>query len=153
MLGDASILGDVIRERPERIAGEDVRSALRVAHAIPAVLVTRADSVRSAIAAEVEAAFRTHRLDGLVLPASVAPAIERGRPDTTFRRADGSEEAVLWWGYPRPFYLANLTGQPSIVVPMTHESPPLGIQLVGRPFGDAALLDLAEAVERLLAAS
>jgi Asp-tRNA(Asn)/Glu-tRNA(Gln) amidotransferase A subunit family amidase len=48
------------------------------------------------------------------------------------------------------FWLANLTGQPSVVIPTASSSPPLAVQLVGRPFRDDALLDVAEAVEEVL---
>jgi aspartyl-tRNA(Asn)/glutamyl-tRNA(Gln) amidotransferase subunit A len=147
MLGDASVLTETVRDRATLVAGSDMVSALEVAHLIPGVLVTRAGRVRTRICSEAAKAFREHRLDALVLPGSVAPAIERGNPDQTFTRADGTPEPVLWWGYPRPFYLANMTGQPSIVLPMTTESPPLGIQLVGRPYGDHQLLEIAEALE------
>jgi aspartyl-tRNA(Asn)/glutamyl-tRNA(Gln) amidotransferase subunit A len=147
MLGDASVLTETMRDRAHLIEGQDMVSAIQVAHLIPGVLVTRASRVRTVICSETARAFRNHRLDALILPGSVAPAIEQGNPDRTFVRADGVQEPVLWWGYPRPFYLANMTGQPSIVLPIDLQAPPLGIQLVGRPYGDHQLLDIAEAME------
>lgn len=48
--------------------------------------------------------------------------------------------------------LYNVTGQPAISLPLYHseEGLPIGIMLVGRPRGEAALLSLAAQVERAL---
>jgi Asp-tRNA(Asn)/Glu-tRNA(Gln) amidotransferase A subunit family amidase len=40
-----------------------------------------------------------------------------------------------------------MTGQPSIVIPNASDSPPLGAQLIGRPYRDNDLLDIAQTVE------
>ena len=49
-------------------------------------------------------------------------------------------------------YLANFTGQPSIVVPcgFSRDGLPIGLQLVGKRWGEAKLLGVAKALERLL---
>ncbi|MCX7364927.1 MAG: amidase [Alphaproteobacteria bacterium] len=49
-------------------------------------------------------------------------------------------------------YLANFTGQPSIVLPcgFSREGLPIGLQLVGKRWGEANLLGVAKALERLL---
>jgi Asp-tRNA(Asn)/Glu-tRNA(Gln) amidotransferase A subunit family amidase len=48
-----------------------------------------------------------------------------------------------------PAVLANVFGLPSITIPMgtTHAGLPVGIQLLGRPFEDERLLDLAVRLE------
>lgn len=49
-------------------------------------------------------------------------------------------------------YLANLTGQPSIVLPcgFSRDGLPIGLQLIGRRWGEAKLLGVAKALEKLL---
>ncbi len=46
----------------------------------------------------------------------------------------------------------NLTGHPAVVVPvaLTAAGLPVGVQLVGRRNGEAALLDTVEAVDRIV---
>jgi len=62
-------------------------------------------------------------------------------------RANGELEPVVW-SYARVCWLASLTGQPALVVPMRAAGdPPLALQLVGRPFHDDALLALAAALD------
>ena len=48
-----------------------------------------------------------------------------------------------------PAVVANVLGLPAVVVPMAHspEGLPIGIQLMGRPFADELLLDLAVRLE------
>jgi Asp-tRNA(Asn)/Glu-tRNA(Gln) amidotransferase A subunit family amidase len=45
-----------------------------------------------------------------------------------------------------------VTGQPSLTLPMSVAAPPAGLQLIGRPYGDADLLSIGTAVERMLSA-
>lgn len=49
-------------------------------------------------------------------------------------------------------FLANMTGQPSVVLPcgFSSEGLPIGLQLTGRRWGDARLLGVAKALEKLL---
>ena len=49
-------------------------------------------------------------------------------------------------------YLANLSGQPAVVLPcgFSHQGLPIGLQLVGKRWGEAKLLGVAKAVEKLL---
>jgi amidase len=49
-------------------------------------------------------------------------------------------------------YLANLTGQPSIVLPcgFSKSGLPIGLQLIGKRWGEAKLLGVAKAIEKLL---
>ncbi len=127
----------------------DIASMLRVAHAVPAILTMRAHAARHEIAAAVATAFGELGLDALLTPATTAGAIRTDDLERAFEREDHRREPAVW-GYPRPFWLASLTGQPAIVLPTVREPPPLSIQLVGRPFADAELLDLAAAAESAL---
>jgi aspartyl-tRNA(Asn)/glutamyl-tRNA(Gln) amidotransferase subunit A len=58
------------------------------------------------------------------------------------------EEDVNWW---TPFtYPFNLSGQPAATVPCGWDSDglPLGLHIIGRPFGDATVLRAAAAFEK-----
>ncbi len=49
-----------------------------------------------------------------------------------------------------PSTFVNLLGLPAMVIPfgMSDDGPPVGIQLVGRPFEEELLLDLAVRLEQ-----
>ncbi|MBV8188928.1 MAG: amidase [Alphaproteobacteria bacterium] len=66
-------------------------------------------------------------------------------------RIDGVEHPYFLAGTSYNF-LANLTGQPAIVLPcgFSKEGLPIGLQLVGKRWGEAKLLGIAKAVEKLL---
>jgi amidase len=74
-------------------------------------------------------------------------------PDIAFERqksgqplkVDGREHPYFLTGTSYNF-LANLTGQPSIVLPcgLSREGLPIGLQLVGKRWGEAKLLGVAK---------
>jgi amidase len=80
-------------------------------------------------------------------------------PDAAFIRQKQSEPLMID-GVPHPYffagtsynYLANLTGQPAVVLPcgFSREGLPIGLQLVGKRWDDARLLGIAKALEKLL---
>jgi amidase len=80
-------------------------------------------------------------------------------PDAAFIRQKQSDPLVID-GTPHPYFfagtaynfLANLTGQPSVVLPcgFSREGLPIGLQLTGKRWGDARLLGVAKAFEKLL---
>jgi amidase len=66
-------------------------------------------------------------------------------------RIDGVDHPYFFAGTAYNF-LANLTGQPSIVLPcgFSREGLPIGLQLTGKRWGDARLLGVAKVLEKLL---
>jgi amidase len=80
-------------------------------------------------------------------------------PDAAFIRQRQSEP-LLVDGKAHPYFfagtaynfLANLTGQPSIVLPcgFSRDGLPIGLQLTGKRWADVRLLAIAKAVEKLL---
>ena len=84
--------------------------------------------------------------DALLTPTTTAPA----EPVGAFRNDDHPErepQAMIAWSAYTPPY--NLTGQPAVSLPVawTPDGVPVGVQLVGRVGGDAALLALAAQME------
>jgi amidase len=80
-------------------------------------------------------------------------------PDAAFIRQKQSEPLYIdGIGHPYFFagtaynFLANLTGQPSIVLPcgFSRDGLPIGLQLTGKRWGEAKLLGVAKALEKLL---
>lgn len=80
-------------------------------------------------------------------------------PDAAFiRQSQNKPLEIDGVGHPYFFagtsynFLANLTGQPSVVLPcgFSREGLPIGLQLTGRKWRDIALLGVARAVETLL---
>ena len=144
----AALHTEKLRSAPAELS-EETRRILHFAHAIPAVLAVRAQQARRQLIAAVARVFEEFEIDALLAPGTTAPAIPVDELDTSFQRQDGGRESALW-SYGRVFWLANLTGQPSVVIPTADSPPPLAVQLIGRPFRDDALLNVAEAIEELL---
>ncbi|GMG81904.1 Asp-tRNA(Asn)/Glu-tRNA(Gln) amidotransferase subunit GatA [Paralimibaculum aggregatum] len=99
----------------------------------------RAQKIRSLVRADFEAAFG--QVDAILTPVTPSAAFPLGEME----------------GDPVKMYLQdvfsvtlNLAGLPGISVPvgLSGEGLPLGLQLIGRPWGEAELLDTAFALER-----
>ena len=88
----------------------------------------------------------THHLDVLLLPVLTAPSRRNGYYDGWDGEALFRDQTALVGLTP----LANLTGQPSISLPLFHDEVvgPVGVQFVGRPWDEAGLLRLAAQLEQ-----
>ncbi|TWV53659.1 amidase [Streptomyces misionensis] len=92
-----------------------------------------------------------HRLlrevDLIAAPAVPATAVKAGQETITW--ADGSAESVSD-AYVRLSSPANITGVPSLCLPVGHDTAglPIGMQLLGRPLGESVLLRVGHAYER-----
>lgn len=114
------------------LLGEDVRGRLLAARNISEDQLREAERVRALFAAEVDRALES--MDALVLPTM---------PDfpPTLAAAADARAAIGITTFVRPF---NLSGHPALSIPLTAPSGlPVGLQLVGRRGGDAALCAVA----------
>jgi aspartyl-tRNA(Asn)/glutamyl-tRNA(Gln) amidotransferase subunit A len=121
----------------------DVRAGLLLGQLILGKQYLKAQRVRSLIRQEMSAALR--RVDALVTPTVPIPAPRIGQ--TT---VDINQETVdITWALSRLTRPANLAGFPAISVPcgFTQGGLPIGLQLIGRPFAEATVLQLAYAYE------
>lgn len=86
------------------------------------------------------------RWDVLLTPSVAVPALPAGPAG---HRGDYDAEAFI--GFTPFSYPFNLTQQPAITLPwgLTKSGLPMGVQLVGRMFGDAQLLAVAARLESL----
>ena len=103
-----------------------------------------AQRLRTRLYEELRGAMAT--VDLLVTPATCLPA---PRIDALAASLGGGESGILEaiCRLTAPF---NLTGVPALAVPcgLTREGLPIGLQLVGPPFGEAALLAAGDAYQR-----
>jgi amidase len=87
------------------------------------------------------------RFDHLVTPCMAVPPfpVEQNYPDSIAGRK--MESYVDWIA---PTFVLSLTGLPVASVPcgLDPEGMPVGLQIVGRPFGEESVLALAGAIER-----
>jgi aspartyl-tRNA(Asn)/glutamyl-tRNA(Gln) amidotransferase subunit A len=104
----------------------------------------KAQRVRSLIRQEMAAALR--RVDALVTPTVAVPAPRIGQTTVTI----GQEEIEVMWALSRLTRPANLTGFPALSVPcgFTQDGLPIGLQLIGRPFAEAAILQIGHVYEQ-----
>jgi aspartyl-tRNA(Asn)/glutamyl-tRNA(Gln) amidotransferase subunit A len=100
----------------------------------------RAQKVRALIRRDFDAAF-AEGCDAIVSPTS---------PTTAFKLGEKVDDPLAM--YLNDIYTvpANLAGLPGVSVPCGFDGKglPIGLQLIGRPFEEAALLQLARAAER-----
>ncbi len=111
------------------------------ARALPAVLFTANDYVQ---------AMREHRrlmLEMEPLYARFDAFVTAGLGEAP-RLAD--YRSVSFWQRPSPLTAWNVTGQPVLMLPcgFGRGGLPLGLQVLGRPFGEAAILRIGHAYER-----
>ncbi len=88
--------------------------------------------------------------DAWLMPVMPDAAFVRQKSNEPLR-IDGIEHPYFFAGTSYNF-LANLTGQPSIVLPcgFSRDGLPIGLQLSGKRWGEAKLLGVAKALEKLL---
>ncbi|MGD0544343.1 MAG: amidase [Candidatus Acidiferrales bacterium] len=131
---------------PSRAAdyGEDVSSRLEMGTQVRAAHYLQALEVKRQVERDFECAFQ--RVDAILAPAVPIAAPHIGEDEVMI---DGQKEAVrsALVRLNRP---ANLTGHPAISIPcgFARDGLPVGLQLIGRKWGEATLLAIAFAFEQ-----
>jgi aspartyl-tRNA(Asn)/glutamyl-tRNA(Gln) amidotransferase subunit A len=122
----------------------DVRAGFLVGQLILGKHYIKAQRLRSLVRQEMAAVLR--RVDALVTPTVPIPAPRIGQTTVEI----GQEPVETMWASSRLTRPANLTGFPALSVPcgFTQGGLPIGLQLTGRPFAEAALLQIAHAYEQ-----
>ena len=130
-----------IRGRAEQY-GREFRLLMKIGMLIPGTAYLDAQRARGAIARLVLAAF--HECDVLVMPTLGALA------DPIPQRAKRIDRRISSSPAPAYTWLANLYGGPAISIPagFSADGRPIGLQILGRPNDDAAVLRVAAAHER-----
>jgi aspartyl-tRNA(Asn)/glutamyl-tRNA(Gln) amidotransferase subunit A len=147
-----------IRTRPQNY-GLDVRRTLEAGMLTPAMYYVRAQRARAVVLAETLAA-----LDGrlaLVAPTAAIPAPKIAAvnlEEALSRRADGlasrtmsksAEQVNMVTAVLRFTAPFNITGQPALAIPvgLSSEGLPLSMQIIGRPFDEVGVFQVAAAYE------
>jgi len=145
-MAEARVVHEEAGYFPARAAeyGADVRQRLERGGEVRAVDYLKGRAILKRAKAEFASALE--RVDAIVAPtmAIVAPAI--GAESVRIGDAEEPLRSVML-RLTRP---GNLTGLPAVSVPcgFTEEGLPVGMQLIGRPFEEGALLDIARRYER-----
>ncbi|WP_153812042.1 amidase [Streptomyces sp. SUK 48] len=133
-----------LRTVPE-LYQDDVRILLEAGELMPAGDYLRAQRARTLMRQEWTRMLRD--VDLVVAPTVPATAAKAGQETITW--ADGTAEGVSD-AYVRLSSPADITGLPSLSVPVGHDTAglPIGMQLLGRPLGESVLLRAGHAYER-----
>jgi Asp-tRNA(Asn)/Glu-tRNA(Gln) amidotransferase A subunit family amidase len=134
----------LLREHAEAYA-EETRLMLQLGELVPATHYVTALRARTLFQARVREAFRAHALDAVIGPTVPLPTV----PTETRLRPLESGDAPFT-AYVHHTFPANLLGLPALSIPcgFTDDGLPVGLELLGRPFGEATLYRLARAYER-----
>ncbi|MGW1551569.1 amidase [Streptomyces sp. NPDC002346] len=133
-----------LRTRPEEYS-DDVRRFLSAALLVPAQHLNAARTGQTRFRQQVRELFDDAGLDLVVSP-TVARSTPRLDEYVPVRDVGAMSALTLAW---------NVTGQPAVSLPcgLSTDGMPVGLQLVGRPETDAALIGIARACERVVGLS
>ncbi|WFB10588.1 Asp-tRNA(Asn)/Glu-tRNA(Gln) amidotransferase GatCAB subunit A [Streptomyces sp. LX-29] len=133
-----------LRTVPE-LYGDDVRVLLEAGALMPTGDYLRAQRSRTLMRQEWARMLR--EVDLIAAPTVPATAVKAGQEVITW--SDGTVEGVSD-AYVRLSSPANITGVPSLSVPVGHDAAglPIGMQLLGRPLGESVLLRVGHAYEQ-----
>lgn len=134
---------EMLRERAD-LYEEDVRIYLEAGELVSATDYITALRVRQKMKDAWQAMYAD--IDVVIGPAVASPATRRDQE--TIDWGGGNEEPVTP-AFVRLSAPANVTGLPSIAVPcgFSGDGLPLSFQAIGRPFGEAQILRIAQAYE------
>ena len=141
-----SLRPEWLRERPEDYH-VNTRIAFMTGNLIPGQVYYKAQKLRAIVRRQVLAALE--EVDVLIQPTSSGPA---GKLDFTTGVAnkEAAAQALVEGSYRGPY---SLSGAPALSIPCGFTSPgdgalPLALQIAGRPFAEATVLNVAYAYEQ-----
>lgn len=134
----------LLRERGTRL-DPATRVMLELGELVPATHYVLAQRSRALLQQLTRRLYESHGLDALIsptLPTTTVPMDRMNQPD---EHGEDPMTAAIMLTWP-----ANVTGLPALTIPCGFSSDglPIGVQLMGRPLGEADLYRLARAYER-----
>lgn len=142
----AAVRGDLLDSDRHRLGAHIVWN-IEKGRALTAEQVIRAERDRPALFHRVANFFERH--DVLALPTVAVPPFPVSQPYPTEIGGEALASYIDWMFLT---FVITLTGCPAISIPcgFTSAGLPVGLQLVGRPQGDGALLGQARVLEDIL---
>ncbi|WP_458097900.1 amidase [Roseomonas sp. WA12] len=138
----------MIAQHGDRVIPE-IHASVERAEALPIADYARAESARAAMFQRVMDFLQTH--DFLLCPTAIMPPFP-----AEWRRVErlGAHEFEFYIDWIAITFTLSLTGCPVISIPcgFTAAGLPVGLQILGRPRGEAALLQMAAWCEEVLGA-
>ncbi|MCC6707834.1 MAG: aspartyl/glutamyl-tRNA amidotransferase subunit A [Gammaproteobacteria bacterium] len=132
-----------LRERPQDY-GEDVRTLLEVGELLPATHYLQAQRYRSTLRRDFLAAF--NKVDVFICPTLPFTATPLGATEVVIEH-DTPEDML--GAIMRFTGIPSLTGLPALSLPCGFDGDgmPIGMQLIGKPFGEQALFNIGTAYQ------
>jgi len=126
--------------------GDDVRRLLEIGMMIPGSAYVRAQRARARVLAQAMDTLKDR--DVLIAPGAAIPAPRIGEGRRFDDTAGGVDIISAILRFTQPF---DVTGQPAIAIPtgMSSDGLPLAMQIIGRPFAEATVLQVASAYEKV----
>lgn len=140
-------LSDLLRKHRDKLKPEVVWNVEK-GLALTSADLARAEKARGAMVARAAAFFETYDL--LLTPATVVPPYPVEQRYVTECAGQAFETYIDWLGIA---YAITLVSLPALSLPcgFTESGLPVGLQMVGRPRGEAALLSAAGTLQDALA--
>jgi aspartyl-tRNA(Asn)/glutamyl-tRNA(Gln) amidotransferase subunit A len=128
--------------------GEDVRMRLEMGTKVSAPDYLNALNRRVRFIQQLAARMAEAKVDALVVPTTPIEAPLIGQEKTIIRNEGHPTRALLL----RPNRPANLANAPAVSIPcgFTNSGLPVGLQLIGQHSGQLKLLNIAQAITRIL---
>jgi aspartyl-tRNA(Asn)/glutamyl-tRNA(Gln) amidotransferase subunit A len=149
--GMAVLLGDTsewhqtfLREAGDKYV-RDVRVMIELGELVLATAYVKAQRARTVVQRSYRTTFEQNQLSALL-----APTIPRTTMPVTELNVDLTESGgTATSGFIHHNFLANVVGVPSLSVPVGFDpaGKPIGMQLYGRPFGEADLFRIGDAYQ------
>jgi amidase len=141
----ATMMGELLENHRDRIAGDIVTNVQRGFRVTPDMLF-QAERVRWGLYHRMTAFFETHDL--LICPSASIPAFPVEQSYVTEIDGTPCETYIDWFAIT---FALTMTSCPVVSIPcaFTTDGLPVGLQIVGKPRGEAALLGAAKWIEDL----
>ena len=144
----AAVHEQSLRATPERF-NPVLRARLEAFSLAPARDYVRARRARTALRRSMARLYHEHGLSALLLPTTPATATLVDAAAIVY----GDGEEAVHSGFTRNTMPFNTTGQPALSLPGGYDRDglPIGMQIVGRPYGEATICAIGRMLEGALA--
>ncbi len=146
LLGDTSEWHQSLLRSRGTDYNRETRAMVEVGELVLATAYVKGQKARRIIQNAVRSTFDEHQLDALVAPSLPQTTIPVDELSVSLTGRTGSDALS---GFIHHNFLANVIGIPSVSVPVGFDSStlPIGMQILGRPFAEAMILRLGDALQ------